>query len=82
MKIINNNRKFGTKFSRTNMSSKTEEEGIEEYNKFQARYYDNLDDRYSNSDSSDDFFDEDSDDDDYFYSMRGDYSIKRNKIAE
>lgn len=26
MKIINNNRKFGTRFSRTNMSSKTEDD--------------------------------------------------------
>jgi len=37
MKIINNNRKFGTRFSKTNMSSKTEEDELEEYNKFRAR---------------------------------------------
>lgn len=34
MRIINNNRKFGTRFSKTNASSKTEDEGLEEYNKF------------------------------------------------
>lgn len=67
MKIINNNRKFGTKFSRTNMSSKTDDDGLEEYNRFHARQYD--DDFGSSSDSEPDgFADDDSDDDSYFFS--------------
>lgn len=59
------------------MSSKTDDDGLEEYNKFRGRYYDNN----SSSDSDDDFFNNDSDDEDYFYSMRGDFSMQRNMHA-
>lgn len=76
MKIINNNRKYGSRFSRTNMSSKTEEEGLEEYNNFRDRYYDY--DSSSNSNFSDSFYEDDSsDDDEVYYRMRGDFTMER-----
>lgn len=50
MKIINNNRKFATGFSKTNLSSKTEDEmGIDEYKNFKRGYRD----YYDSSDDSD-----------------------------
>lgn len=52
MRIINNNRKFGTRFSKTNMSSKTEEDELEEYNKFRQR--ENI--QYDDSSDSDDSY--------------------------
>lgn len=76
MRIINNNRKFGTRFSKTNMSSKTDDDGLEEYNNFRARYYDY--DSSSSSDYSDSFFEDDSsDDDEAYYRMRGDFTMER-----
>ncbi|KAL4497284.1 hypothetical protein ABPG72_011219 [Tetrahymena utriculariae] len=75
MRIINNNRKFGTRFSKTNVSSKTEDDALEEYNNFRARYYDY--DSSSNSDYSDSFYEDSSDEEESYYRMRGDFSFER-----
>lgn len=88
MRIINNNRKFGTKFSQTNVSAKTDDSGLDDFRKYSKRRNFDGGDSSSSSDSygrrgdsSDEEFYYDDEDDMFGYKMKPEIPIER-KLKE